>query len=175
MALMTCPDCGKQISDRACACPGCGYPLCPPPLPPKHATGLWIGLGCLATLLITFGLAAIIGLLIWIGLSVKPMDEENAGADETVSQAASWRQACQKNLDAIALIKDEWATAHNAAKGAAIPAEDIEKIFAEQAAKLVCPNDDRHSFKTSYEIGPIGTDPKCKCDDAHNQGDAEER
>lgn len=173
MALTTCPECGKQISGKALACPGCGYPV--QPQPPKRATGLWIGLGCLATLLITFCMAVIIGLLIWIGVSVKPVDEENTGADETTSQEISWRYACQKNLDKIALLKDEWATTHNAAKGAIIPAEDVEKIFAEQAASLVCPNDDRHSFKTSYEIGPIGTDPKCKCDASHNQGDTEEK
>ena len=27
MALITCPECGKQISDKAEACPNCGYPL----------------------------------------------------------------------------------------------------------------------------------------------------
>lgn len=27
MALITCPECGKQISDVAKACPGCGYPI----------------------------------------------------------------------------------------------------------------------------------------------------
>lgn len=27
MALITCPECGKQISDAAKACPGCGYPI----------------------------------------------------------------------------------------------------------------------------------------------------
>lgn len=27
MALITCPECGKQISDKAASCPGCGYPL----------------------------------------------------------------------------------------------------------------------------------------------------
>ena len=25
--LITCPECGKQISDRASACPQCGFPL----------------------------------------------------------------------------------------------------------------------------------------------------
>lgn len=25
--LITCPECGKQISDKAVACPGCGYPV----------------------------------------------------------------------------------------------------------------------------------------------------
>lgn len=27
MALITCPECGKQISDKAPACIHCGYPL----------------------------------------------------------------------------------------------------------------------------------------------------
>lgn len=27
MALITCPECGKQISDKAECCIGCGYPL----------------------------------------------------------------------------------------------------------------------------------------------------
>ena len=25
--LLPCPECGKQISDRASACPGCGFPI----------------------------------------------------------------------------------------------------------------------------------------------------
>lgn len=27
MALITCPDCGKQVSDKAPACPNCGCPI----------------------------------------------------------------------------------------------------------------------------------------------------
>ena len=27
MAIISCPNCGKQISDKAKACPGCGYVL----------------------------------------------------------------------------------------------------------------------------------------------------
>lgn len=27
MALITCPECGKQVSDKAKTCPGCGYPV----------------------------------------------------------------------------------------------------------------------------------------------------
>lgn len=29
MALMNCPECGGKVSDRAAACPHCGYPLQP--------------------------------------------------------------------------------------------------------------------------------------------------
>lgn len=34
MALITCPECGKQVSDRAAACVGCGAPI----LAQKEAT-----------------------------------------------------------------------------------------------------------------------------------------
>ena len=27
MAMITCPECGKEVSDRASSCPGCGYPF----------------------------------------------------------------------------------------------------------------------------------------------------
>ena len=27
MALINCPECGKEISDRVKACPNCGFPL----------------------------------------------------------------------------------------------------------------------------------------------------
>ena len=27
MALIVCPECGKQVSDQAESCPHCGYPV----------------------------------------------------------------------------------------------------------------------------------------------------
>ena len=30
MALTTCPDCGKQVSDKAPTCPNCGCPIAKP-------------------------------------------------------------------------------------------------------------------------------------------------
>lgn len=27
MAMMKCPDCGKDVSNQATACPGCGHPI----------------------------------------------------------------------------------------------------------------------------------------------------
>jgi len=33
MALIRCPECGREISDKATACPGCGYPM--PPAAPE--------------------------------------------------------------------------------------------------------------------------------------------
>lgn len=28
MALIKCPECGKEVSDKAAACPNCGFPVC---------------------------------------------------------------------------------------------------------------------------------------------------
>ncbi len=29
MPLISCPECARQVSDRALVCPGCGYPIAP--------------------------------------------------------------------------------------------------------------------------------------------------
>ena len=39
MALIKCPECGLSISDKAAACPNCGYPLHPAPEPVEYALG----------------------------------------------------------------------------------------------------------------------------------------
>lgn len=36
MALIKCPECGLSISDKAAACPNCGYPLRPAPEPVEY-------------------------------------------------------------------------------------------------------------------------------------------
>ena len=33
MALITCPECGKEVSDMAKMCPNCGYPINDPTVP----------------------------------------------------------------------------------------------------------------------------------------------
>ena len=168
MAMIACPICGKQVSDLAPMCPGCGHPIKPPR---TCGHGWLLGCGCLLAGFFAVLLLAVVGLLIWIGISVQPLGDEEAGADRAMTQADRQREQCQDNLEEIRLIKEEWATAHDAKKGAVIPEADIEKIFAEAAAKLVCPKDDEHSFKTSYKIESIGTAPQCKCDEGHNKAD----
>lgn len=32
MALIKCPECGKEVSDKACSCPNCGYPISTQPV-----------------------------------------------------------------------------------------------------------------------------------------------
>ncbi len=36
MALITCPECRKSVSDKAISCPGCGFPLKESELPQKY-------------------------------------------------------------------------------------------------------------------------------------------
>ncbi|TAN36989.1 MAG: zinc-ribbon domain-containing protein [Verrucomicrobia bacterium] len=84
MSLITCPDCGKPVSSHAAACPACGQPLAP-----KSHVGLWVGLGCLATAMITFCLAIIIGLLVWIGITLQPSAEDGMETDELAPQEAT--------------------------------------------------------------------------------------
>ena len=84
MAMIPCPECTKQISDKASNCPNCGYPIAAvPPQQSKEAriehshvtrTGArWEGIGFV---LIVFGLISIMsgiefgGALIAIGFVV---------------------------------------------------------------------------------------------------------
>lgn len=58
MPLIICPDCAKQFSDAAAACPNCGRPnraANPPPEPKKKsfATGC-AGIGCLSLIVLYF-------------------------------------------------------------------------------------------------------------------------
>ena len=63
MALINCSECGRQISDKARACPGCGAPPCsithalPPAIPAKRKTGC-----------ITLIVASFFGLLVFFAL-----------------------------------------------------------------------------------------------------------
>ena len=36
MALILCPECSRAVSDKALACPGCGYPISFSPEPAKQ-------------------------------------------------------------------------------------------------------------------------------------------
>jgi hypothetical protein len=46
MALIECPECGKEISDKASACPHCGAPQ-----KPKEQKSGCLGMGCLVMIL----------------------------------------------------------------------------------------------------------------------------
>lgn len=59
MALVTCPDCKKEISSRAASCPHCGAPMSAATIvtPQVHGAGegIWLksmNCGCVATLVV---------------------------------------------------------------------------------------------------------------------------
>lgn len=41
MTLISCPDCGRDVSSHAIACPHCGYPLTPEPAPETSPVSPW--------------------------------------------------------------------------------------------------------------------------------------
>ena len=54
MALIKCPDCGKEFSDQAAACPNCGRPNVPPkPETPEPSFRVW---GCLLIVILFIAL-----------------------------------------------------------------------------------------------------------------------
>jgi len=79
MALITCPECGKEISDKAESCPSCGYVLVKNELPkirrselsqPEKATVsgiVFILCGTAALIFGIFTIAIIIGIFAIIG------------------------------------------------------------------------------------------------------------
>ena len=83
MAMMACPICGKQVSQLAPRCPGCGHPINPPR---KCRVGWLMGCGCLLAAFFTLLLTIIIGLLIWIGLALQPPADDGMGDEELAPQ-----------------------------------------------------------------------------------------
>ncbi len=140
MALIKCPECGKEISDKATACPNCGCPIAPN----KQNESLNIDLnppqkvkkkgGCLKASLIFFiiciGISAVIALQIPKSTSSsqsKP-STETTQATEDIKQAAQltdeqiWGYVLpviNANNQLMKIVENESATSldiYNAAK-----------------------------------------------------------
>ncbi len=66
MALIKCPECERDVSSKATACPHCGYPLTPAAQGPRpvqviERTGRrWKGVRMLGWLLVLVGLLALV-------------------------------------------------------------------------------------------------------------------
>jgi len=61
VALIECPDCRHEVSDKAPACPKCGHPVAPPSLQPrviKETTVVEKNNGCGQFLVIMFAVVA---------------------------------------------------------------------------------------------------------------------
>ena len=60
MALVTCKECGHQVSDRAAACPSCGAPIAPVVFTPSPAR-LWGPWSAWSWLAWTLGALGVVG------------------------------------------------------------------------------------------------------------------
>ena len=68
MPLITCPDCGKQVSDQAPACPNCGCPIQTTVSPEKTQTieataKSWKGMQLIGGLSICLGVVSCVYLI----------------------------------------------------------------------------------------------------------------
>lgn len=136
---------------------------CPPPLPARRNRNLAlliVGIVLLVTL--ALGGGAFYGFRCLVSAL--------GGGDFSMDE-----YTCEQNLAEIALIKEEWGTAHDGQAGTVIPTADMAQILAEHGKKLVCPLDPQHTPQTSYEFGPLGTDPVCKCKALHEQKRSEKK
>jgi hypothetical protein len=133
------------------------HTACPPPLPARRSRNLALLIVGLTLVVCCVVGAGLFGCGWWL---VSRMSPSNFSMDD---------YTCEQNLEEIALIKEEWVTAHDGKAGDVIPPADLAEILAEHGEKLVCPLDPKHSPQTSYEFGPIGTDPACKGKALHDQ------
>jgi hypothetical protein len=105
MALIKCPECGKDVSDQAVSCPHCGRPLldaaaaaaqvAPPPAAPKKK------MGCLT----------VIGILFAIGFGISLLSNNDSNTTGSANnKAASTQPDCRtdwtKCPDNEALVND---------------------------------------------------------------------
>ena len=76
MALLKCVDCGREVSDAAPVCPGCGHPASPRPAASSAASGAAGPVG----ILLVLGAGA---LFVWCEL--RPSTRDNAPAPPTIA------------------------------------------------------------------------------------------
>ncbi|MCX7008443.1 MAG: hypothetical protein NTY53_14535 [Kiritimatiellaeota bacterium] len=130
----------------------------PPPLPAKRNRHLVLLIVGIVLVVMIAACGGLFGCLWWLFTGIA--SSSNFSMED---------YQCGKNIEELALIKEEWVTAHDGKPGDVIPPADLAEVTADLSEKLACPLDPKHSLQTSYKIGPIGTDPKCKCQALHEQ------
>lgn len=159
MALITCPECSKSISDEAAACPSCGYPIKPPPLPrPAKKTGLWWGIGCLIAIPALMTVVAIVGLLAAIAIP-----------SFVKARTTSQLNACINNMRMIDAAKEQAGLEHGYRVGDAVPESEVSPYLRGGLKGTVCPAGGR------YTLNPLGEDPVCSKHGSLSEADASRR
>lgn len=118
MGLINCPECGREVSDQAAHCPGCGYPLAEPrptevasAAPPKAKTS-----GCSVVLLVVTALF-LFGLLV----TMFPRGGGNGRRSGKVFERAASPAYKAKRLELIRAAKEAGVVAaHGMRPGRAV-------------------------------------------------------
>ena len=138
MALISCPGCGRQVSDRAPQCPQCGYPIAAaaaetpeytevyePEPEPKQNGRLKIAAGVLAVV------AAVVGFMIYSQLT--------GGERAVEGQARQFVQALNlRNFDTAREIYPS------------MPRDDESLVSIDPEAEIVLEEDGSESFNVRY-------------------------
>lgn len=93
MSMIKCPECGKEISDKASACPNCGYPLTAedknetvsPPIPTTIPVKKKKKRGCLTSIIVFLFFIFIVGTA--IGNSTSFQGKNQKTSEETTEEA----------------------------------------------------------------------------------------
>ena len=98
MALIKCTECGRDISDAAAACPGCGHPLkpnaessrapavTPQPATPKSASGGGLPKGPIFFLVVVLGL---LGTCVYSGRDSSTSSDRGSSTYESYQKSSS--------------------------------------------------------------------------------------
>lgn len=156
MALIKCPECGRDISDKAPQCPGCGYAprplLVPPPLPPQAASrGQGMSVGCIVALVAVPVMVGIVGLLTAIAIPAFLQYRGDARRSLCINNMRLLDHAKE-----VLAIKNNWTDGHVIAQSDETIWQELDPLI-DGTNLLCCPEaPDRH-----YIYGPVGTSPKC--------------
>jgi hypothetical protein len=158
---MKCPDCGREVSDSAPACPQCARPMrtgppplvatTPEPLPSQpsvvvqtQSKSTRFVFGCLA--------AVIIGV---VGFFLVGFIAAIAIPNFVKARQASQRAACIQNLRMIAAAKASWANDKGKKQMDEPGDDDIFSEIAYMREKPSCP------ANGIYSLNPVGNNPTC--------------
>jgi endonuclease YncB( thermonuclease family) len=138
MALIKCPDCGKEISDKAKVCPNCGRPAACRAAKTGEAGILRVALLAAAALVAAVGLPVAVFAIIKSGGNIQPIQEARPADIKT--QAPNLPDNPGKNSELAAMVSRlEAKVAELEARPPAVPEPMAEDVTLEA---LVAANDE---------------------------------
>jgi hypothetical protein len=163
MALLTCVECGRSVSDQALTCPGCGLPAArpavpatswraTPPPPPKKAA---------SPQRTVIGAAALVGGVILVAALVVRSEQRERGVRE--AEAAQIAEAQAKNAAALrekaaqeARSKQQQAAAESNARAQSAAMDRGRRDAALRACAVnpECPKWQRDALVEGAPLGP---------------------